>query len=239
MSHRLCVAWMRRSIHLIRGYPLRSFKRKCIVLNYSYLNSCIIPGFDFKKRISKERLYWKLEMGLNPDCRVELQPLFCAKLSSPWEGVCPSFCLKVKQSESVQKIPESLWRAGFVFLVSGFKLVLILLFRLYQKTVNKTWWGNTTFLCHSCTSGCLEKCCTCFHQKGPNPIFLFHSVKILKNFKANWNLSEMHYQAKKAAFCWLNVCTKSDICCDAVRLSQAATHFEVEQHIMDQILHRA
>lgn len=50
MSNHLCVACMRRSIYLIRSYPLRSFKRKRIVLNYSYLNSCIIPGFDLKKK---------------------------------------------------------------------------------------------------------------------------------------------------------------------------------------------
>lgn len=198
MSHHLCVAWMRRSIHLVRGYPLRSFKRKCIVLNYSYLNSCIIPGFHLKKkRISEERLDWELEMGLNPDRRVEPQlssVLSCPPLSFEKVRILP--LLPKLKHESPQETTEYLRRICFVSL-SGFKRLLIMFHLFCQKTVNKTWWEKATFLCHSCTPRHPEKICKYFYQKGPNWVFLFHSVKILKKIKANWDLGEIYYHTKK------------------------------------------
>lgn len=73
MSNHLCVAGMRRSIHLIRGYPLRSFKRKCIVLNYSYLNSCIIPGFDLTKKKKKKAMQRKIILQAGDGSEPRLQ----------------------------------------------------------------------------------------------------------------------------------------------------------------------
>lgn len=189
MSRHLCVAWMRRSIHLIRGYPLRSFKRKCIVLNYSYLSSCIIPGFDLKKNIQR-----KITLKAGDGSEPRLQS-WTAALALRWavfplspRNVGPFFSTGVKH-ESEQKMPESLWRAGFVFL-SGFKVVLAMFFLLYQKTCS----GSTAFFpCQSCTLGSPEKFCT---RKAQTHIS-FPFSEILRNFKANWNLSEVYYQAKK------------------------------------------
>lgn len=56
---------------------------------------------------------------------------------------------------------------------------------LYQKMVNKIY--EETLLCHSCTPSSPsypEKFCKYFHQKGPNSVILFHSVKIKKKKKS-------------------------------------------------------
>jgi len=166
MSHHLCVAWMRRSIHLIRGYPLRSFKRKCIVLNYSYLSSCIIPGFDLKKNIQR-KITLKAGDGSEPRLQswTAALSLFWAVFPFSPRNVGPFSSTRVKQ-ESEQKMPESLWRADFVFL-SVFKVILVMFSLLHQKTVNKTCSGSTTFPCQSCTPESSEK----LHQKDPNPYF--------------------------------------------------------------------
>lgn len=62
--------------------------------------------------------------------------LKCLPLS--FEKVCVFSLLPKLKHESVQKMTENLRRIDFVSL-SGFKLVLIMFFLLYQKTVNKTW----------------------------------------------------------------------------------------------------